>query len=113
MLTTYSKKSDTRFKKKRKIIIINQSRFIIASVITLIVLSFVFTALSGILMTSASSYETYTVIAVLEGDTLWKIASENNPYELDIRKVIYDLKKQNNLKNADIYPGQLLVVPSQ
>ncbi len=110
MLSTYPAQAK---KRRKKVVIINQSRFIIASVITLIFASLIFTAVTGLLLSSASSYETYTVISVVQGDTLWGIATEHNPYQLDVRAIVHDIKKQNQLKTADIYPGQLLIVPSK
>lgn len=57
--------------------------------------------------------EHYSVV-VRSGDTLWSIAEnnidENNPK--DIRKVIYDIKKMNDLDNDFIQPGRLLKFPS-
>jgi LysM repeat protein len=46
-------------------------------------------------------YECYTV---KEGDTLWKIAIENNTS-------IEAIKKANNLKKSKIFPGQKLKIP--
>lgn len=57
--------------------------------------------------------EHYSVV-VRSGDTLWSIAEDNvdedNPK--DIRKVIYDIKKMNDLDNDFIQPGRLLKFPS-
>lgn len=44
------------------------------------------------------------------GDTLWDIAQEYAPKGSDIRKYIYDLKKQNGLKNSEICPGMVLEI---
>lgn len=57
--------------------------------------------------------EYYSVI-VRSGDTLWSIAEDNIDKEnsKDIRKVIYDIKKMNDLENDFIQPGRLLKFPS-
>ena len=56
----------------------------------------------------------YYSVVVRSGDTLWSIAEDNvdedNPK--DIRKVIYDIKKMNDLDNDFIQPGRLLKFPS-
>ena len=56
----------------------------------------------------------YYAVVVRSGDTLWSIAEdnvdENNPK--DIRKIIYDIKKMNDLGNEFIQPGRLLKVPT-
>ncbi|MBO4292806.1 MAG: LysM peptidoglycan-binding domain-containing protein [Clostridia bacterium] len=50
------------------------------------------------------------------GDTLWSIAkreSKNNKYyqDKDVREIIYDLKKINNLSNSDLSEGQEIKIP--
>lgn len=50
------------------------------------------------------------------GDTLWSIAereSENNKYyqDKDVREIIYDLKKINNLSNSGLVEGQEIKIP--
>ncbi len=50
------------------------------------------------------------------GDTLWSIAereSENNNYykDKDVREIIYDLKKINNLSNSNLAEGQEIKIP--
>ena len=51
-----------------------------------------------------------------QGDTLWSIAereSKNNKYyqDKDIRYIIYDLKKLNNLQSSDLVVGQKIIIP--
>ena len=50
------------------------------------------------------------------GDTLWSIAereSQNNKYyqDKDVREIIYDLKKINNLSNSNLSEGQEIKIP--
>lgn len=48
---------------------------------------------------------------VEEGETLWDIAAEISGDEQDIRKVIYDLAKLNNIApDADLKVGQKIVI---
>lgn len=48
---------------------------------------------------------------VEEGETLWDIASELSSDEQDIREVIYDLAKLNNIApDADLKVGQKIVI---
>lgn len=55
---------------------------------------------------------TYTVKS---GDTLWSIASninkEHYKQEKDIRKIVYAIRKANDLKGNTIYSGQTLTLP--
>ena len=58
----------------------------------------------------------YKSIYVSEGDTLWNIAKENqitNQYykDKDVRYIINDLMKINNLGNSDIKINQELLIP--
>lgn len=55
--------------------------------------------------------ETYKIVIVQKGDTLWSITSNNCNSYSDIRKAIYEIKKFNNIASADIYPGQELKIP--
>ena len=54
-------------------------------------------------------------IYIANGDTLWSIASEereNNDYykERDIREIIHEIKRINNLDNNDLFVGQKLII---
>lgn len=58
----------------------------------------------------------YKTICVSEGDTLWNIAKDNqksNEYykDKDVRYIINDLMKINNLNNSNISINQELVIP--
>lgn len=48
---------------------------------------------------------------VEEGETLWDIASELAGDEQDVREVVYDLQKLNNIApDADLKVGQKIVI---
>ncbi len=59
---------------------------------------------------SAGNQSGLTKVVVEEGDTLWAISRRFNSNE-DMRKIVYRVKKINNLTNANIYPGQQLIIP--
>lgn len=52
----------------------------------------------------------HEIIKVVPGDTLWKIAEEQNKNG-DIRKYIYEIKRINQLEDSLIYPGMSLKLP--
>ena len=59
----------------------------------------------------------YNEVYVSSGDTLWSIAKyeqENNNYYKgkDVREIIFDIKKVNNLSNSDLIINQKLLIPS-
>ncbi len=68
--------------------------------------------------TSLSYKDTqYREIYVCSGDTLWDIAKyeqQNNDYykEKDIREIIFDIKKANNLSSSDLNINQKILIPS-
>ena len=73
-----------------------------------------------ILLIGNSSYSSknieYKTICVSEGDTLWNIAKSNqmsNEYYKgkDIRYIVNDLIKVNNLKDGSIFENQELIIP--
>lgn len=60
---------------------------------------------------SVVAIETYTVE---KGDTLWDIAKEHAPRNMDVRDYIYRLRKINDMHaSATIYPGQELALPGR
>lgn len=59
----------------------------------------------------------YKTIYVSQGDTLWNIAKDNqmtNEYykNKDVRYIINDLMKVNNLDNSNINVNQELMIPT-
>ena len=59
----------------------------------------------------------YKTISVTSGDTLWTIAKSeqqgNSYYQgKDIRDIVYDIKKTNNLKSANLKINQVLEIPT-
>jgi len=75
-------------------------------------------ALSLIIAKASYSHgeKQYKSIYVSEGDTLWNIAKDNqknNEYykDKDIRYIINDLIKINNLNNSNINVNQELLIP--
>lgn len=47
---------------------------------------------------------------VKAGDTLWSIADEYAPKSADKREYIYNVKKDNGLKNSNLYPNMVLEI---
>lgn len=52
------------------------------------------------------------IIEVRPGDTIWKIAAAHSTKQQDIRDVIANIRRLNQLDaNCNIYPGQSLTIP--
>lgn len=53
----------------------------------------------------------YIQVFVKEGDTIWDIAIENIPERYDVRKMVFEIKELNNMKDVEIHPGDLIKIP--
>lgn len=53
----------------------------------------------------------YNEVIVYSGDTLWDIAAEISNNQVDVRKIIKEIRTLNELNDATIYEGQVLLVP--
>lgn len=91
---------------KKQYVLKNKKKFysiIIALTIIISIISFA---------SSVYGYEVkqYDTIIIEKGDTLWTIAQKYNK-KGDIRKLIFEIKKANNLESSIIYAGDQLLVP--
>ena len=51
---------------------------------------------------------------VCERETLWSIASSvNDDNNIDVREIIYIIKKDNNLSNSSLKEGQVILLRSE
>lgn len=50
---------------------------------------------------------------VCEKETLWTIASSVNDNNIDVREIIYIIKKDNNLSNSSLKEGQVILLRSE
>ena len=94
--------------------IINKKRFIISN---LILFSFIFMLIYMAKGTFSTNIINYTETYIEEGDTLWEIAliqQKNNEYYKDkeIREIVNDLKKVNNLKKSNLSVNQKIIIPT-
>ncbi|MBS4535977.1 LysM peptidoglycan-binding domain-containing protein [Clostridium sp. D2Q-14] len=100
--------------RKNNIVIVNKSRFTIFLTIIIILLTFLFSGLLNRVIAKTNifqDYQDYNEIFVREGDTIWNIAKKNNPYEEDIRKIVFKIEKLNGLEGQYIRPGDMIKIP--
>lgn len=101
----------------KKMKIVNMKKFVRSILILIgVIISLVLFFPKATLSHNEKEYSDYETISVAQGDTLWSIASyqqENNPYyiEKDVRDIVSNLKKVNQLYTADLQIGQTLKVP--
>lgn len=98
--------------KTRKLKIVNKKRFVVFLTTVLILLIFITGTIFKLNAAYSFSEDNYIEIQIIQGDTLWDIAKRNNPYNKDIRKVVYEIMKINNMKNANIKIGTVIKVPT-
>jgi len=91
--------------------IVNRARFIAFISIVIISISFMVNSLVPQTTVSGQTEIKYIQVTVEPGDTLWEIAMKYNKNGKDVRKFIYDIMKENNLKNSGLYEGQLINIP--
>lgn len=99
-------------KMRKRYRIISKTRFIVT--MTLILLIFLF-SLSTIYSLAKQGGEPDPVcleINVRQGDTLWQIAKTYGPADADVRQVVYEICRLNNISPEDLRPGQLIKVPA-
>ncbi len=94
--------------------IVNKKKFIRSMILmfgVLILISFIFANKS-----LSHTEKNFKKVYISSGDTLWSIAKEekdNNEYfeNKDIREIIYELKKANDLNNSNLKVGLELNIP--
>ena len=97
--------------------VINMKKFIRSiTILSIIVIGIIFLLSKVSLSHNEKAKIDYDTITVIQGDTLWNIASEqqiDNPYfeNKDVRDIIYQIKKINQLENSSLQIGQKLQVP--
>ncbi len=78
----------------------------------LIILITVSCIMTATVITSYSNKEvTYKNVQVERGQTLWNIAKNYSGHEKDPRKLVYQIKKINNIDNSILQPGQIIRIP--
>jgi|LSQX01.1.fsa_nt_gb hypothetical protein len=98
-------------KKKHKIIIADKSKFIffIILVSTIFIITIVAFLAAG--SVRGRNETDFMEVHIVSGDTLWDIAVTYNPGRKDIRKLVYDIMKTNNINNGIVFEGQIIKVP--
>jgi len=99
----------------KKYRIINKKKFVFGIFIILL------SVLGISLLFSTSSYSSgavkYKEVEIISGDTLWSIAREENRnnayYEgKDVRLIVYEIDKLNNIGNNILREGDIIKVPT-
>ena len=83
-------------------------------------ISILLTILLSIIIFSDKTYSKvevgYKEECIVVGDTLWNISKQEAQYNKyfenkDIREIVNEIKRTNNLENLDLYEGQKIRIP--
>ena len=86
-------------------------------VILVVVMMLLGLTINGLMSQKASATDnisnerTFQNVTVQSGDTLWSLVAANYSYQGDIRKAVYEVEQINNIDNAIIRPGQVILIP--
>jgi hypothetical protein len=83
------------------------------AVIILITAASIALAMSRISDPAERQLAAYREIVVQPGDTLWDLARENSLAGADLRRAVYEIRTLNGLADAEIRPGQRLLLPAE
>ncbi len=50
-------------------------------------------------------------VQIVSGDTLWSIAQNYMPSDMDTRKAVYELCQVNDISASELYAGMTIQVP--
>ena len=101
----------TNTKTKKRYRIKNRVRFASFIVISLLLVCTIFNTALGFNDALALSEQQYIEIQVESGDTLWTIADEYMPDDIDIREAVYMICDTNDVDANTLYAGQTLSIP--
>ena len=99
--------------KHKRYRIANKFRFTAFVAIALIVLAFVISTALGFNTISGASRQEYVQIKVQSGDTLWALAKEYGPADMDIRNIVYEICRLNGVSADTLQAGQYITIPTE
>ena len=95
----------------KKYRVASKFRFTIFLVVTFLVIMTAVGTLLGFNTVSSASLDQYNVVQVESGDTLWNIACEYGPDDMDVRRVVHDICDINEISADELAAGSKIIVP--
>ena len=68
-------------------------------------------AFVGVTDAQGDTVERYEIISVNDGDSLWTLAKNHVPKDMDIREYVYHVAKYNDVDPGDLNPGEKIKLP--
>jgi len=89
----------------------NKFRFTVFMVTVLLLMSALFSYVTGMADVEGEPVEKFETIQIYSGDTMWTIAENYKPEKMDIRDYVNMICRENDLKAGDLVEGQIIKVP--
>lgn len=97
--------------KRKKYRIKSELRFTISVSIMLLLLILIATTISGLNTATCLTEQEFFQVEVQHGDTLWDIAKEHMPNDIDPRKAVHIIENVNKTSPYELQAGQVLDIP--
>lgn len=97
--------------KRSKYRIRSKTRFTIFLTMVFLMVTFSANSLFGFNEAESMSIPEYHQIKVEAGDTIWNLALEYGPDEMDIRAFVFQICKINQISADQLQAGQTLLIP--
>ena len=95
-------------KSKKRTRVANKPRFTLFCAICVLILTM---SVGTLTSAQATRSEQSYMLCVSTGDTLWDIARSSNTKGKDLRRVVDDIMKLNNMRSTNIKSGDMLRIP--
>lgn len=95
---------------KRKYVLVKEHGFLLLAAAAVLIY-FMLTAFTPIETEADKSNIGEYFVIVKSGDTIWKIAKENNPKQKNVRSWVDEIMEYNNMSDSNVYPGEKIILP--
>lgn len=96
---------------RKKYRIKSRIRFTLFMTIAILMIISITGTLIGANQAESLTKPVYSEIIVQSGDTLWNLAEQFGPDGKDLREVVYEICRINDISADSIYPGQAILIP--
>lgn len=95
---------------KKTLKVKSRVRFTAFVLIMLFAVTGLFNTMLGLNDALGLTKQEYIEVSINSGDTLWTIAEQYMPSDMDIRKAVHIIKNVNEI-DSQIQPGQTILIP--
>ncbi len=98
--------------KNKRYVIVDSRRFFlfitVVFILTALIFNLIFTYSKAHSSIQSQDFKEYYVH---KGDNLWNISLSHMPKDYDVRKMVYDIKKFNEMEDSFIVAGDIIKIP--